>query len=162
MQKDYFPKLLNSIIILGITITLLLLLGTPFIVTAFFKIMFVPIDINLIISITACIYICAFPYVIALFKLKRLSKLILNNNPFSLESVKSLKFIAVCAFSEIITFTSSIMYLKYNFEFFKYFVFGGPIIVVIFISIFIGILCLVLSQLFETAIRIKEENEYTI
>ena len=162
MKSNIYAKLLNAIIILGIVATLILFSGTPLILTAFFKVMIVPINFNSIIQIAACIYICALPYVVALFKLKKLCSLILKNNPFSIDSVKSLKIIAICAFSEIITFIGCIQYLKHTIAFFKQFVYGGPFIFVTFICISIGVLCLVLCQLFDSAIKIKEENKFTI
>lgn len=162
MNSNIYSKLLNFIVLLGIVVTFMLLVGTPLILTAFFKANFVPMSFYLIMSIATCIYICALPYVIALFKLKKLCSLIVKNNPFSLDSVKSLKIIAICAFSEIVTFICCIKYLEHTIDFFKHFVYGGPIIVVTFLSISIGVLCLVLSRLFDAAIKIKEENEFTI
>ncbi len=162
MNSNIYSKLLNFIVLLGIVVTFMLLLATPLILTAFFKANFVQISFCLIMSIAACIYVCALPYVVALFKLKKICSLIVKNNPFSLDSVKSLKIIAICAFSEIVTFTCCIKYLEHTIDFFKNFVYGGPIIVVTFLSISIGVLCLVLSRLFDAAIKIKEENEFTI
>lgn len=162
MKSSFSPKMLNTIATLGIIITCILLLGIPLITTAFFKSQFFLLDHNLVMTVTVCIYLCAIPYVIALFKLRKLSGLVVKNNPFSRESVESLKVIAICAFSEIIIFIGCLNYLKYFVEFFKYIVPGGPIILVTFICALIGFLCLVLSQLFETAIEIKEENEWTI
>ena len=162
MKNNFIQKTLNMIVILGISITCILLLGTPFITAAFFKSQFSILDHNLVINFVVCIYLCAIPYVIALFKLKKLCSLVVKNNPFSIDSVKSLKIISICSFSEIIIFIGCVTYLKHSLEFFEYAVFGGPIIVVIFISVTIGFLCLVLSQLFEIAIKIKDENDKTI
>lgn len=162
MKNNSSSKILNMVVTFGISITCILLLGTPLITTAFFKSQFSLLDNGLVISVTICIYLCAIPYVISLFKLKKLSSLVIKNNPFSIESVKSLKVISICSFSEIIIFIGCVKYLEHSVEFFKYIVLGGPIIVVSFICVTIGFLCLVLSQLFEIAIQIKEENDKTI
>jgi len=162
MKKISFPKVLHMIVILGITLTCIVLLGTGALVTAFFKSQFSLLDGKLVMIVTTCVYLCAIPYVIALFKLKKLSSLVVKNNPFSKESVKSLKVISICAFSEIIIFIGCTSYLKHSVEFFKYIVLGGPYIVLTFLCLTIGLLCLVLSQLFEIAIEIKEENDKTI
>jgi len=162
MNNKSISKSLDILVILGISITCILLLMAPLIVTAFFKSQFSLLDNKLVIKVTIFIYLCIVPYVIALFKLKKLSSLVVKNNPFSIESVKSLKMISICAFSEIIIFTASINYVKQTTEFFKYALLGAPIIIVTFICVTIGFLCLVLSQLFELAIEIKEENDKTI
>lgn len=162
MKNNLNPKILNMVVTLGIAITCILLLGTPLITTAFFKSQFFLLDHSLVMIVTTCIYLCAIPYVISLFKLKKLSNLVVKNNPFSIESVKSLKVISICSFSEIIIFIICLKYLKHSVEFFKYTVLGGPIIVVAFICITIGFSCLVLSELFNIAIKIKEENDKTI
>ncbi len=79
-----------------------------------------------------------------------------------METVKSLKVISICSFSEIIIFVESVNYLKHSVEFFKYTVWGAPILALTIICLTIGFLCLVLSQLFEIAIEIKYENDKTI
>lgn len=162
MKNNFNPKILNTVVTIGISITLILLLATPFITTAFFKSQFSLLDNRLVTVVAACVYLCATPYVIALFKLKKLSSLVLKNNPFSIESVDSLKVISICSFSEIIIFIACTKYLTHSVEFFKYTVLGGPIIVVTFICVTIGFFCLVLSELFNIAIKIKEENDKTI
>lgn len=162
MKNNFSQKILNAIVNLGISITFILLLATPLITTAFFKSQFSLLEHNLVINVVVCIYLCAIPYVIALFKLKKLCILIKKNNAFFMDSVKSLKVISICSFSEIIIFSGCITYLKHSVEFFQYIVLGGPIVIVTFISLIIGFLCLVLSQLFEIAIKIKDENDKTI
>ncbi|WP_416829240.1 DUF2975 domain-containing protein [Ectobacillus polymachus] len=162
MKKLTSSIVLNILLIFGLCITIVLLIGTPLIITAFFKSQFGLLDHYLVWSVSACIYLCAIPYVILLFKLKKLSDLVVKNNPFSNESVKSLKVIAISSFSEVILFIGCVSYLKHSVQFFQYTVFGGPIIVVVFISITIGLLCFVLARLFEIAIDIKNENDLTI
>lgn len=162
MKNNFSQKSLNAIVNLGICITFILLLATPLITTAFFKSQFSLLESNLVINVVVCIYLFSIPYVIALFKLKKLCILIKKNNPFSMDSIKSLKVISICSFSEIIIFTGCITYLKHSVDFFKYTIIGGPIIIVTFISLIIGFLFLVLCQLFEIVIKIKEENDKTI
>ena len=162
MNNKSLAKILDALVVLGIVITGILLLTSPLILSAFFKSQFSLLDQNLVIKTTITLYLCALPYLIALLKLKKLSSLVVINNPFSITSVKSLKTISICAFSEIFIFAVSLSYLKESTDFFSYIVLGAPIIVVTFICVTIGFLCLVLSQLFEVAIEIKEENDKTI
>ncbi|MBU3088098.1 DUF2975 domain-containing protein [Clostridium gasigenes] len=162
MKNNFSQKSLNAIVNLGICITFILLLATPLITTAFFKSQFSLLESNLVINVVVCIYLFSIPYVIALFKLKKLCILIKKNQPFSMDSIKSLKVISICSFSEIIIFTGCITYLKHSVDFFKCAIIGGPIIIVTFISLIIGFLFLVLCQLFEIVIKIKDENDKTI
>ncbi|KNF08295.1 protein of unknown function DUF2975 [Gottschalkia purinilytica] len=164
MKKNINSKILDLIVALGIILTLISLLGTPLVLTAFFKTQLLDPEIyhSLVVDITACIYICAVPYLIALFKLKRLCKLVVKNNPFSIEVPKSLKIISTCAFSEVILFNGCLAYLYYLQNIYLYALTVVPAIIVTFVSIFIGFLGLVLAQLFEKAIAIKEENDKTI
>ena len=53
-------------------------------------------------------------------------------------------------------------YLDYSIEGFNNIPLGFPIVALTIICMTIGLLCLVLSQLFEIAIEIKEENDKTI
>ncbi len=162
MKKDVGSKMLNIIVTLGIAFTLLSLLATPLVLTAFLKSALSVLNQSLVMTITICIYICAAPYMIALFNLKRLSKLVVNNNPFSPDTVKSLKIISLCAFSEILLFNGCSIYLMYYHDIFLYALSIIPMILVTFISLAIGFLSLTLSQLFDQATRIKDENDKTI
>ena len=155
-------KKLNFLVFLGICITLLMLLGTPLITTAFLKSQYFLKDTNLVVKISICIYLCAVPYVIALFNLKKVCKLILKENSFTLAIVDYLKNIAFCSFAQIIIFIACATYIKYSTSFFEGILLIGPIFVVTFVGITIGILFLVLSQLFDKFIQIKDENDKTI
>ncbi|MEI5907943.1 DUF2975 domain-containing protein [Bacillus spongiae] len=162
MNKRSIPYILNFTLVMGILITLMLLLGTPLILTAFFKSQYQLLDQNLVWIVTICIYLCAAPYVLSLFKLRKIAGLVVKRKPFSNENVKALKVIAVSSFSEIVIFIGCVSYLKLSVNFFKDVLLAGPLLIVIFICVTIGLLCLVLAQLLEVAINIKEENDKTI
>lgn len=162
MKKNASSKVLNIIVTVGIILTLLVLLATPLTITAYFKSAFSMLNQNLVMGITVCIYICALPYMIALFNLKKLCKLIVNNNPFSIDAPKSLKTISICAFSEVLLFNGCVIFITYYYNIYLYILTIAPMIIVTFISIAIGFLSFVLSKLFEIAIEIKDENDKTI
>ncbi|CEK32288.1 Protein of unknown function (DUF3036) [[Clostridium] sordellii] len=162
MKGSMTSKILNIIVLLGITITCILLLGTPLILTAYLKSSYSLIDHNLVIGLTTCIYICAVPYLIALFNLKRLCSLIAKSNPFSKKIVIFLRQISICAFSEIFIFIGCVWYLKSFVDFFQNILWFGPFIAITFVSITIGLLSLVASELFKLFIDIKDENDKTI
>lgn len=162
MKGNSNYKILNLLVFIGIYLTLLMLLGTPLITTAFLKSQYFLKDTSLVVKISICIYLCAIPYVIALFSLKNVCKLVAKDNSFTINIVKSLKAIAFCSFSEIITFIICITYLKYSTNLFKGILLPAPTFVASFIGITIGFLFLVLSQLFDKFIQIKDENDMTI
>ncbi|MFD3448153.1 DUF2975 domain-containing protein [Microbacteriaceae bacterium 4G12] len=162
MKKNLNYNILNLLVLLGLCITILMLFATPLITTAFLKSRFSLLDTSLVIKISICIYLCAVPYVTALFNLKKICKLIAENNAFSLKIVNYLKAISFCSFSAIIIFILCAIYLKYSTVLFHNVLLVGPIFIITFIGITIGFLFLVLSQLFEIFIQIKDENDKTI
>ncbi len=162
MKKDFNSKILNSIVLVGIILTLLALLATPVILTAMFKSGLGVVGSNMPIYISIGIYICAIPYVLSLFILKKLCKKILIGQPFSKEIPKYLKQISICAFSEILIFNTIQVAIYYIFDIYLYGLTIMSSIIVSFISLAICFLGLVLSKLFEMAIEIKDENDKTI
>lgn len=162
MKKDFSSRILDKIVIVGIILTLITLLVIPMGLTAIFKSGFgiVGSDIPMIISIG--LYICSIPYVIALFKLKKLCSLIVAKDPFSKNIPIYLKRISICAFSEILIFNIVVIALYYFFDIYLYALTIIPVIIVSFVSLVIGFLSIVLAKLFEMAIEIKDENDKTI
>ena len=162
MDKHTSSKILNNIILIGILLTLALLLFIPLGITATFKSGLGVVGSNIPTVISIGIYICAIPYVIALFSLKKLCNLIEKKEPFSWNIPKHLKTISICAFSEILIFNLVQIALYYFFDIYLYALTIIPIIVVSFVSLAIGFLSMVLGQLFTMAIEIKDENDKTI
>ena len=162
MKKSLNYRILNFLVFLGLFITILMLFATPLVTTAFLKSRFSLLDTSMVIKISICIYLCAIPYFIAIFNLKKTCKLVAENNVFSLKIASYLKAISFCSFSEIIIFIMSATYLKYSTDFFKNALLLGPIFIVTFIGVTIGFLFLVLSQLFKIFVEIKDENDKTI
>jgi hypothetical protein len=162
VRNNITSKILNITVLLGITITCILLLGTPVILTAYFKNFHSLVDKHLVLNVSVCIYLCAVPYIIALFNLQKLCGLIAKSNPFSNKIVKSLKTISICAFSEIFIFTGCIWYLSASVNFFTHTLWVGPFTAITFIAVTIGLLALVASELFKLFIDIKDENDKTI
>ena len=162
MKKDYSSNILNSIVVIGIILTLIALLAMPLILTAMLKSGLGIVGSSLPMNISIVIYICAAPYVIALFILKKLCKIVAIKQPFSRDITKYLKKISICAFSEILIYNIVQVLLYYIFDIYLYGLTIILAIVVSFVSLAIGFLSLVLSKLFDMAIEIKEENDKTI
>lgn len=162
MNKTTGSKLLKHLTIVGITLTTLLLLASPLIVTAIFKSQFSLLDSSLVFKVCIAIFALAIPYILGLFKLKNLCNLIIKDSPFSIETAKNLKVISYCAFSELFIFIAASFYLKHSTEFFGSTLLTGPFILIGFISIVLGLSFLVLSQLFKKATEMKLEIDQTI
>ena len=162
MKKDYSSNILNSIVVIGIILTLIALLAMPLILTAMLKSGLGIVGSSLPMNISIVIYICAAPYVIALFILKKLCKIVAIKQPFSRDIPQYLKKISICAFSEILIYNIVQVLLYYIFDIYLYGLTIILAIIVSFVSLAIGFLSLVLSKLFDMAIEIKEENDKTI
>lgn len=162
MEKNISSKILNNIVLLGITLTICLLLFLPLGFTAFFKSNFGIVGSNIPIILSVGVYVCAIPYLVALISLKKLCSLIANKDPFSRQIPYHLKTISICAFSEILIFNVVQLFLCYFFNVYFYALNIIPAILVSFISLAIGFLSLVLGRLYTMAIEIKEENDKTI
>ena len=162
MKKDFSSKILNNIVLVGISLTLLLLLFIPLGLTAVFKSGLGVVESNMPMIISIGIYICAVPYVYALVQLKKLCGLVAQKEPFSRDIPVYLKKISICAFSEIVIFNLVVIVLSYFFNLYLYALTILPAVIVSFVSLAIGFLSMVLGKLFEMAIDIKEENDKTI
>lgn len=163
MKKNLTASLLNIVLIIGIIITLLIAAGAPFLLGATFKMQELPLNNDFMFySILIAFYICAIPYIIALFKIRTLAGLVLKNIAFTEKTVTTLKTIAICSFSEIILFVICANIIKHMFVEFKYVLLTAPTIVIGFMCITIGLIFVTIAKLFRNAIEFKEENDMTI
>lgn len=155
-------KLLEYLILFGISLTALALLGIPLVVTAFFKSEFQLLDKPVISAVIISLYLCAIPYMWALINLHALAKMVAKGTPFTLKSVRALKAISLSIFSEIFLVFGVAYYLKHSFEFFKHALLIAPLSIFTFLCLVIGLLCYLLSHLFDKARQLKEDNDLTI
>lgn len=162
MRKNKTQKILNNIVLIGIILTLLILLILPLALTSALKTDVVSMNNNLPVKLTIAIYLCAIPYVYALVLLKKLCKLVAAKQPFAHKIPNILKKISICAFSEVILFNGANIAMYYLCNVYLYLVTIVSCIIVSFVAIAIGFMSLVLSNLFEMAIEIKDENDKTI
>lgn len=162
MKNNFSLKALNNIVLIGIILTLVSLLGMPLVLTAIFKSGFGIIGTNMPMNISIAIYIATIPYIVALFLMKKICKLIAMKNQFSRDIPRYLNQISICAFSEILLFNAIQLTLYYCFDIYLYGITIILAIIVSFVSLSIGFLSIVLGKLFKIAIEIKEENDKTI
>lgn len=161
-MKNNYSKILNIIVSVGIGLTLALLAGLPFVLGALSKSPSLDMESKFIIIITMGIYICAIPYIIALFNLKKLCYHITSKNPFSKSIPKIINNIAYCALSEVVLFNLMNILLYLIYDIYLYALTILPCVLVSFVSLAIGVFALVSSKLFEMTIDIKDENDRTI
>ncbi|WP_397537938.1 DUF2975 domain-containing protein [Rummeliibacillus pycnus] len=161
MNKNII-KVTNGLVMAGIFLTLLALISLPLVMTAFFKSALSMTDTNLDMVVVIAIYICAIPYLIALFSLKKMCKLLLLNQPFSSDMPKQLKIISKCSFSELLLFNLTTLGLFIVYDIYLYAFTIVSCLVISFVSLVICLLSLVFANLFKTAIEIKNENDYTV
>lgn len=162
MKSKVSYKLLNGMVIIGIVLTLCALIGTPLVITAFFKSSeFNPTNPDAVMLVTTAIYCCAVPFMVALFKLKGICRLICHDNAFSPKLSKSFTDIAICAFAEAIVFLIVHLIACTVFNLFMLALTVIPTFIVLFVSITAGILMLVFANIFKKASEIKAENDLT-
>lgn len=162
MKKDLNQKILNSIIVVGIVLTIIALVAMPLGLTAMMKAWGEQMSItkgNMPLILSCAIYICAIPYLIGLFKLKKICKLLRSQNKFSVLIVKELRDIGICAFSEAIIFIFMTVCLYGIFGFYLYALTILSLIIIPFVSIALSLLFFQMSEVFKIAVEIKEEND---
>ncbi|WP_373898612.1 DUF2975 domain-containing protein [Haloimpatiens sp. FM7315] len=101
---------------------------------------------------------------LVIINLRRIMKSVVDSNPFIKQNVKSLKTISISCFiianCYLINFFMNIKYGKYNFIFIDKSGIHTDMEFLIFF--FAGSFILVLYKVFEKAVEVKEENDFTI
>ena len=115
-----------------------------------------PYSFELIVGL---ILVCIIHCIIALFKMQHICILLFKNELFSYKMAKNFKAISFCAFSEAIIFFLVQIIFVFIFNLFFYALTVLPTFFIVFISLSIGVLMNVLSNVFFKAIKLKEEND---
>lgn len=155
MNKNFSSTILNNIVSIGIFITLILFLLIPLLFNYFFKNTLGLVGGNISLFVSTGVYICIIPYLIALITLKKLCRLIYNENPFSRKTTYLLKTISLCAFSEFFIFNMVQLFLCNLFNVYLYSINVIPTALISFISLFIGLFSLVLCNINSKILKIK-------
>ena len=104
---------------------------------------------NIVIHLLFSFYLCILIGFYILIIFMKLIKNIENNNVFTMENIKYLRYLSWASFIiSIICFISSFYFYLWSFG--------------IFISFFMGMILRVIKNVFEQAILIKEENDFTV
>ena len=165
-EKKY--RGLKIIVPIGIAITLITLFFTPLGLTAVFKVMSAGLNLggNFSASATAfrvsiCIYIAAVPYVIALFKLNSITKLMRSENPFDRKVSKLFRDLSILSYVEAAVFLAVALASSTIIGFNLYALAVISTEAVLVISITAGFVFKAMSDIFSKASDNKEEIDLT-
>ena len=150
MYKTNFINKLTKVVVdiffyLGIIACIAAPIFTPKIIR------YLNLNENLIIPTVITLLLSGICAVYIIFQLKRTFKTLIVGNPFVIENTIYLKNMSIAAFF------ISIIYLV---KLFYWFTFATVIIVLVFLVA--GLFCLTLKDLFEQAVKFKEDNDLTI
>ncbi|WP_186785974.1 DUF2975 domain-containing protein [Paenibacillus agilis] len=165
MKNKTIAKVLNLIVLIGLSLTILSLLAAPLVFTAFAKsgLSLSGAELDYVVNIViAVIYICAIPYVAALVDLKKVCKLIATGHPFSAKIPKCLKRISIYAASEVVLFNLITIVLFFAYDVYLYAATILPCIIISIVGVSIALLSFVFSKLYEQVVEMKEELDNTI
>ena len=163
-MKNINFKALTVLVPVGIAVTLLTLIFLPLGLTAVFKISNLELNASpsvMALRLSICIYACAAPYLMALFKLKSVCKLLVSENPFDRKIAKEFNNISICAFSEVVVFALATLLSVFLFNLYLYAFTILSLIIVTFISVTAGFLFKVIASVFQRAAEIKEDIDLT-
>ena len=157
MQKKT-TKFLYYFVLVGIVLTIGALIMVPEALTIFLKnsdrFVYRPCAV---FALTVCIYACALPYVVALFQLKGICKMFVQGQFFESRVSEKFKDISMCAFLDAVLVFMFLIVGIAVFECCCSFLIIFPLLVLSFIGL--GIISLTISQVFDYASDMKEENE---
>jgi len=151
-------KILRYIVYAVMAITVILMILIPQYIKAFSVHFLGFASFALSTSVVVYVYLCCIPFLTALYMVKKICDLILNNNPFSVYTLHCLSLIVLCCYIEaginllaIILFPIFLDYQIYALGF-----------LIIGICGSVAVFATVLKELLKSAMRLREENELTI
>lgn len=157
MQSWKLNILRISVILILIIILCVLVFWLPNVANSFEKsaLEFAHMKLPLLIGI----YFTGIPFLIAVFNVFKLLKLIEKDAVFSMNSINYLSIISKCSISEIILYFVGIIYLYVNGVMHPKILLG---VLIMFTAFIIYVFIEILKELLLKAVEIKAENELTI
>lgn len=150
MKNLFWVKLMNWVLIGFIVLLSTILLTLPFLAEKYVDI--TGVYVRNILLLQVFFYLTAIPFMILLIMIKKLCNNILRNDPFCESSITALNGISICAFIDFLLYV-----------FFIFINMKSLLSFVLMVAAFmIGLVSLVLSQLFKVTIEMKLENDLTI
>lgn len=160
-MKSKALNFLNVFMVIGIALTVFAMAITPLVLTASLKQYHEFMEENpyAVFALTLAFYACVMPFLLGLFKLKKICKCFKKGDFFAPEISEGFRKIAVYAFVDAaIIFTVQVAPSIF-FGAFMYALTVIPAFVFPFVCITIGLLSLVMAIVFREATEIKVENE---
>lgn len=143
---------LSRFLVAGLLFLLIVILFTAHIIADWFGVISVGkglIKSGLVTAVTIMIYICDLFAIIAVYHLHKLLSNIAKNEVFTPQNSRCLRIISWCIVFAGITF---IIFSLWRFEF----------LFAAFFAMFLGLVMRVLKNVFEKAVELKSENDFTI
>lgn len=157
---------LHTIVTIGLILTIIFLLLFPLLFTGFIKELgssHINIDMIKMRNIgLISFYILSIPYLGIIINTRRITKLFKDGDLFNRLIVRLTKVISILSFSIGIIYIVINLVLYFKFKIYLYSLTILPIVIITFISLFLGVLFLVISFIYNKVICIKEENDMTI
>ncbi len=113
---------------------------------------FVGIQVPNLVWLNIFLYLTAIPFTVLLIMAKKLCQNILRGEPFGPSSVTALNIISISAFTDFLLYAIGTLVILRN-------ILSLTLMIAAFM---VGIVSLILAQLVEVAIQIKQENDLTI
>lgn len=160
-------KALNTLIKIGLVLTIIALALFPLVYTAFLKVTYnqYNFDFNKNIAFYIGIfsfYILSIPYLFIIVNLNSIAKNFKNNDFFNVNISKNLKNIAILFLTIGVFYLAINIILYYIFNIFLYALTIIPSFIIPFISIVLSLIFFIASEFYLNIINIKDENDLTI
>ena len=151
LKTDFLSKVLYVIILLGLLGLTGLIIGLPWIIPVLFKdsTFYSIVNHNAILTL---LYVTGIPTWIILWMTKKLAKNIIKREPFSEDSIFSLKVISICAIIVFICYLYTCLFLSATLG----------IIVITVGAFMLSLISTIIYKLVQVAVEIQKENELTI
>lgn len=150
MKSLIWVKLMKNLLLLFIVLLALALIRLPLLVDTYAGMLGVGASNSF--QLEVFLYLTAVPFLILLIMLRRLCRNVLRNAPFHPSSITALHVISICAFIDFLLYAIGTLTMMQNLLSF----------ILMIAAFMIGLVSLILAQLFQVSREIKQENDLTI
>lgn len=151
LKTDFLSKTLYAIVLGGLILLTGVIMGLPWVMPFLFKESIFYSTVNHM-AILVLMYLTGIPTWIILWMTKRLAKNIIKREPFSENSIFSLKCISICALIVFLCYLYACLFLSATL---------GTIVITIG-AFMVSLISTIIYKLVEVAVEIQKENELTI
>lgn len=151
-RKVWLPKLMSYFMLVLMGVAVVSLIGLPWIVRSYVTYVYVLTESTFVRNyFLVVLYLSGGLAIVVLIELRKIFNSCVNETPFIMDNVTSLKRIGLSAFLIGVIFISkAVFFLTYL------------TLIVIFVFALAGVFCYVLADVFEVAVNHKEEIDLTV